>query len=176
MLKTYPISYLELVNNLLIENNYKKLFEFSVDYELDNLSNIIMKKRYNEIIPYIINLFGYIDVLKDGHIKVLKDNIKALNNDAKGYLEANNSHMVNRCYEKIAKLINDEKEKWFNNMIRVNQNLNQDIYFEMLSEELNTIPFSTLMTLNETNIKANSDNYKIKLYNEYIKKVGAANE
>ncbi len=176
MLKIYPISYLELVNNLIIEKNYKKLFEFSIDYELDNLSNLIMKKKYNDIMPYTISLFGYIDVLHDGHIKVLKENIKALNKDIKGYAENNNNHMVNRCYEKIAKLINDEKDNWFNNMIKVNQNLNQDIYYEMLDEELNTISFSVLMTLNENNIKQSSDNYKIKLYNEYLKKVGASNE
>jgi len=176
MLKIYPISYLELVNNLIIEKNYKKLFEFSIDYELDNLSNLIMKKKYNDILPYTISLFGYIDCLHDGHIKVLKENIKALNNDIKGYMESNNNHMVNRCYEKIAKLINDEKDNWFNNMIKVNQNLNQDIYYEMLDEELNTISFSVLMTLNENNIKQSSDNYKIKLYNEYLKKVGASNE
>lgn len=176
MLKIYPISYLELVNNLIIEKNYKKLFEFSIDYELDNLSNLIMKKKYNDILPYTISLFGYIDCLHDGHIKLLKESIKALNNDIKGYMENNNNHMVNRCYEKIAKLINDEKDNWFNNMIKVNQNLNQDIYYEMLDEELNTISFSVLMTLNENNIKQSSDNYKIKLYNEYLKKVGASNE
>ena len=176
MIKTYPVSYLELVNNLINDKNYKRLFEFSVDYELDNLSNLIMMKNYDEIIPYVINIFGYIDALHDGHIKVLKENIKALNNELKGYLENDNSHMVNRCYEKISKLINDEKDLWFNNMIKVNQNLNQEIYIEMLSEELNTISFSNLMTLNSENIKVSSDNYKIKLYNEYMKKVGASNE
>ena len=135
-----------------------------------------MKKKYDDIIPFIITLFGYIDVLHDGHIKVLKENIKALNNDIKAYMESENNHMVNRCYEKITKLINDEKENWFNNMIKVNQNLNQDIYYEMLNEECNTILFSVLMGLNENNIKQNSDSYKIKLYNEYLKKVGATNE
>ena len=43
----------------------------------------------------------------------------------------------------------------------------------MLEVEFNNIPFSVLMGLNESNIKQNSDNYKLKVYNDFLKKVGA---
>ena len=173
MIDSYPVTYLELVNNLLVDNNYKKLFEFAVDNELDNLSTLIMKKRYDEILSQTIKLFGFYDILHDGHIKQLKEEIKQLNTDAAKYIEENNTHMVNRCYEKIAKAINKEKINHQVNLENLNKNLNQNIYHEMLEVEFNNIPFSILMGLNESNIKQNSDNYKIKVYNEFLKKVGA---
>lgn len=173
MINNYPISYLELVNNYILNNNYKQLFEFSVDYELDYLTTLIMENKYDEIIPYIITLFGYTDILKDGHIKLLKEQIKALNIEANNYLEQNNNHMVNRCYEKISRLINDEKINHMVNLESKNTNLNQQIYKEMVEIQFSIIPFSILMGLNEKNIKQNSDNYKIKVYNDYLKKVGA---
>ncbi len=176
MIKAYPVSYLELVNNYLLNNNYKKIFEFAIDYELDTLASLIMKKEYDKIKPYVIELFGYYDILKDGHIKELKLKIKSLNNDASNFANENNNHMVNRCYEKIAKLLEDEKYEWFYNLNNYAHNVNRTLYKEMLEVELNCISFSVLMGLNETNIKTNSDNYKFKLYNEFLKKVGVSNE
>lgn len=173
MINSYPITYLELVNSLILSGNFKKLFEFAVDNELDYLISLVMKKKYDELIPYTITLFGYSDILHDGHIKLLKEQIKKLNLDAQNYMEQNNNHMVNRCYEKISKLINEEKINHQVNLENENTNLNQNIYHEMLEVEFNNIPFSVLMGLNEKNIKQNSDNYKIKLYNEFLKKVGA---
>ena len=173
MINSYPITYIELINNYILENNYKKVFEFAVDYEIDYLIKLVISKKYDEIIPYMIKLFGYTDILNDGHIKELKIKIKELNNDATKYAEENNSHMVNRTYEKIANKINEEKINHQINLERINTNLNQKIYHEMLEVEFNIIPFSQLMGLKENNIKQNSDNYKIKLYNEYLKKVGA---
>ena len=173
MINGYPLTYLELVNNYLINDNYKQLFEFAVDNEIDNLINLIMKKRYDEILSYTITLFGYTDILKDGHIRKLKEDIKKLNNDASKFMEENNTHMVNRCYEKIAKLISEEKINHQVNLENTNKNLNQNIYHEMLEVEFNNIPFSVLMGLNESNIKQNSDNYKLKVYNDFLKKVGA---
>lgn len=173
MINSYPITYIELINNYILDNNYKKVFEFAVDYEIDYLIKLVISKKYDEIIPYMIKLFGYTDILNDGHIKELKIKIKELNNDATKYAEENNSHMVNRTYEKIANKINEEKINHQINLERINTNLNQKIYHEMLEVEFNIIPFSQLMGLKENNIKKNSDNYKIKLYNEYLKKVGA---
>ena len=173
MINSYPITYLELVNSLILSNNFKKLFEFAVDNELDYLITLVMKKKHDEIIPYTITLFGYSDILHDGHIKLLKEQIKKLNLDAQNYMEQNNNHMVNRCYEKISKLINEEKINHQVNLENENTNLNQNLYHEMLEVEFNNIPFSILMGLNEKNIKQNSENYKIKLYNEFLKKVGA---
>ena len=173
MINGYPLTYLELVNNYLINDNYKQLFEFAVDNEIDILINLIMKKRYDEILSYTITLFGYTDILKDGHIRKLKEDIKKLNNDASKFMEENNTHMVNRCYEKIAKLINEEKINHQVNLENTNKNLNQNIYHEMLEVEFNNSPFSVLMGLHESNIKQNSDNYKLKVYNDFLKKVGA---
>ena len=173
MINSYPITYIELINNYILDNNYKKVFEFAVDYEIDYLIKLVISKKDDEIIPYMMKLFGYTDILNDGHIKELKIKIKELNNDATKYAEENNSHMVNRTYEKIANKINEEKINHQINLEKINTNLNQKIYHEMLEVEFNIIPFSQLMGLKENNIKQNSDNYKIKLYNEYLKKVGA---
>ena len=173
MINSYPITYIELINNYILDNNYKKVFEFAVDYEIDYIIKLVISKKDDEIIPYMMKLFGYTDILNDGHIKELKIKIKELNNDATKYAEENNSHMVNRTYEKIANKINEEKINHQINLEKINTNLNQKIYHEMLEVEFNIIPFSQLMGLKENNIKQNSDNYKIKLYNEYLKKVGA---
>lgn len=172
MINTYPISYLELVNDYIINNEYKKLFEFSVDNELDDLTILIMNNKYDEIIPYIISLFGYTDVTNDGHIKELKTNIKKITFDLEKYKEENNAFMINRCYEKIAKLIDEEKNNWTYNLLNKNRNLNHNIYREMLDAQNEVMSFSNLMNMNKDNIKKISDSYKIKLYNEFLKKVG----
>lgn len=176
MMSNSSISYIELVNNCLLNHNYKALFEFSIDYELNHLSKLIMAKKYEEVIPYMISILGYNDVLNDGHIKELKEKIKTLTTDIKKYEEENNTYQIKRCYEKISKLIEDEKMNWSNNLLIKNANLNKKIYKEMIDTELECISFSTLMQIKANNVKEISDNYKIKLYNEYLRKVGKNNE
>lgn len=176
MIKTYPISYIELANNCIFTSDYKKLFEFSIDNEIDNLTKLILNKKYDEIIPYMILIFGYTDVLNDGHVKRLKEEIKQITYDMKKYEEENNSFKLNRCYEKIAKIIYDEKNEWSYNLVRKHKELNRKIYEEMLEAQNETIGFSTLMNITADNVKQISDNYKFKLYNEYLKKVGKNNE
>jgi len=175
MISTYPICYLELIDNMLINNKYKALFEFSVDYELNYLTKLIMNKKYDLIIDYSFKLFGYYDVKEDGHIKEIKDKIKNLTLDIKKYDEENNQHLKTRCYEKIGKIIEDEKENYLINMQNSNIVGNR-LYIELLETQLECISFSTFMTINKTNIKSVCENYKIKLYNEYLKKVGRNNE
>lgn len=176
MMSNSSISYIELVNNYLLNHNYKAIFEFSIDYELNNLSKLIMAKKYDEIIPHMISILGYNDVLNDGHIKELKEKIKDLTKNIKTYEEENNTYQIKRCYEKISKLIEDEKQNWSNNLLIKNTNLNKKIYKEMIDTELECISFSILMQIKENNVKEISDNYKIKLYNEYLRKVGKNNE
>jgi len=175
MISNYPICYLELINNLLSNNKIKDLFEFSVDYELNYLTKLIMNKKYDFIIDYSFKAFGYYDVLEDGHIKEIKEKIKNYTLDIKKYEEENNYHLKNRCYEKIAKIIEDEKNSYLINMAN-NGIVNSRTYQEMLETQFECINFSTFMTINKNNIKQTCENYKIKLYNEYIKKVGANNE
>ena len=175
MISTYPVCYLELINNMLENKKYKALFEFSIDNELNYLTNLIMKKQYDLIIDYSFKAFGYYDVKEDGHIREVKDKIKNLTLDIKKYDEENNQHLKTRCYEKIAKLIEDEKENYLINMSN-SSFANNRIYTEMLETQLECISFSTFMTINKNNIKTVCENYKIKLYNEYLKKVGTNNE
>lgn len=176
MINNYPISYLEYVNTCLINKTYKKLFEFSIDYELDTLALLIMSKRYDEILNYTVSIFGYYDVLNDGHIKTLKEKIKTLSNDAIKFDEENNTYQKNRCYERISKLINDEQLNWTFNLVHKKSNLNKNMYKEMLDTQNEFMSFSNLMQMNETNIKKISDTYKLRLYNDYLKKVGMNNE
>ena len=176
MINNYPISYLEYVNTCLINKSYKKLFEFSIDYELDTLALLIMSKRYDEILNYTVSIFGYYDVLNDGHIKTLKEKIKTLSNDAIKFDEENNTYQKNRCYERISKLINDEQLNWTFNLVHKKSNLNKNMYKEMLDTQNEFMSFSNLMQMNETNIKKISDTYKLRLYNDYLKKVGMNNE
>ena len=164
MMSNSAVSYIELVNNYLLNHNYKALFEFSIDYELNYLSKLIMAKKYDEILPHMISILGYNDVLNDGHIKELKEKIKILTKDIKTYEEENNTYQIKRCYEKISKLIEDEKLNWSNNLLIKNNTLNKKIYKEMIDSELECISFSTLMQIKENNVKEISDNYKIKLY------------
>ena len=76
----------------------------------------------------------------------------------------------------IFKYISISKYRWYYNLTNNTKNVNLTLYKEMLDVELESILFSVLMGLNENNIKVNSNNYKLKLYNDYLKKVGASNE
>ena len=171
MISNYPVCYLELINTLLINNKIKDLFEFSVDNELNYLTKLIISKKYDLILDYSFKAFGYYDVLEDGHIKEIKEKIKNYTQDIKKYEEENNIHLKNRCYEKISKIIEDEKSSYLINMEN-NSIVNNRIYYDMLETQLECISFSTFMTINKNNIKQVCENYKIKLYNEYLKKVG----
>lgn len=171
MISNYPVCYLELINTLLINNKIKDLFEFAVDNELNYLTKLIISKKYDLILDYSFKAFGYYDVLEDGHIKEIKEKIKNYTQDIKKYEEENNIHLKNRCYEKISKIIEDEKSNYLINMEN-NSIVNNRNYYDMLETQLECISFSTFMTINKNNIKQVCENYKIKLYNEYLKKVG----
>jgi len=79
IIKEYPISYCELVEKYLLNNNYKELFKFSVDYKLDYLTDKILAKN-NEIIKEMTYvLFGYSKLILSKYTKEeWKDRLKEL--------------------------------------------------------------------------------------------------